>query len=57
MQQLDFRGLADRLLADADRLLAQWLPKGKRQGTEYKAGYMRNRKPTPIRRMFLNRPL
>ena len=35
---MDFRGLADRLLADADRLLAQWLPKGKRQGTEYKAG-------------------
>lgn len=35
---MDFRGLADRLLADADRLLAQWLPNGKRQGTEYKAG-------------------
>ena len=35
---MDFRGLADRLLADADRLLAQWLPNGRRQGTEYKAG-------------------
>lgn len=35
---MDFRGLADRLLADADRLLAQWLPAGRRQGNEYKCG-------------------
>ena len=38
MQQLDFRGLANRLLADADRLLAQWLPAGKRIGAEYRVG-------------------
>ena len=35
---MDFRGLADRLLADADRLLAQWLPAGKRIGAEYRVG-------------------
>ena len=35
---MDFRGLADRLLADADRLLAQWLPAGRRQGHEFKCG-------------------
>ena len=35
---MDFRGLADRLLADADRLLAQWLPNGKRIGAEYRVG-------------------
>jgi len=38
VQQLDFRGLADRLLADAENLLGQWLPNGRRQGIEYKAG-------------------
>lgn len=35
---MDFCGLADRLLADADRLLAQWLPAGKRIGAEYRVG-------------------
>ena len=35
---LDFRGLADRLLADAETHVTRWLPEGKRRGNEYKIG-------------------
>lgn len=35
---IDFAGIAERLLGEADSLLAQWFPEGKREGCEFKVG-------------------
>lgn len=38
MDRIDFKGLADRLLSNAESLLAQWYPEGVISGHEFKVG-------------------